>query len=358
MAAGDGTRFGAPKWNVQLGGKPLLQWSLQLLTRCAEIDSIVVVARATDCTAVQKLCSKFTKVTVTDGGDSRFASSAAGVAAAGNAELLLFHNVANPLLTADEVSTTITAARECGAAGVAHAVVSTLRSADGVVPRDGLWAMETPQVIAREIWQRGAAAMPAGAVPTDDLQLAEWAGVKPQICAASPRNHKITTPADLPAPTRHAVGIGADSHRFADDGELTLGGVQLADAPALRANSDGDAALHALCNALSSALGGHSFSAVADKLCAAGERDSAAYLQYFVDAVAARSATIEQISIAIEAERPRLEAHLPAMAARIAELCGVAQERVGITVTSGERLTAAGRGEGVVVQAVATIGFY
>ena len=70
------------------------------------------------------------------------------------------------------------------------------------------------------------------------------------------------------------VGIGQDSHQFSTEGTLILGGIAFPDTPKLLGNSDGDAILHALTNAISSAIGGGSLSTFSDNLCQQGRTDS------------------------------------------------------------------------------------
>lgn len=146
------------------------------------------------------------------------------------------------------------------------------------------------------------------------------------------------------------VGLGQDSHPFEPDGSakpLILGGVLFPGHPGLRANSDGDVVLHALFNALSQAIGGRSLGVYADPLCARGVTDSKAYLQVALDMVSRAGYTIGNVGVSIEAYRPRIEPMAEQMKESIAGLLGISADQVGITATSGEGLTAFGRGEGV-----------
>ena len=73
------------------------------------------------------------------------------------------------------------------------------------------------------------------------------------------------------------VGLGQDSHVFEPDDSikpLILGGVTFPGVPGLKANSDGDVVLHAIFNALSSAVGRRSLGIYADPICATGVTDS------------------------------------------------------------------------------------
>ena len=148
------------------------------------------------------------------------------------------------------------------------------------------------------------------------------------------------------------VGLGQDSHAFEPEGStkpLILGGVVFAGHPGLLANSDGDVVLHALFNALSQAIGKRSLGVYADPICQRGVADSREYLAVALDMVRQAGYTISNVGVSIEGRRPKIEPMSQTMKQNIARLLGVAGDQVGITATSGEGLTAFGRGEGIQV---------
>lgn len=154
------------------------------------------------------------------------------------------------------------------------------------------------------------------------------------------------------------TGLGQDSHAFMPDGStkpLILGGIVFAGYPGLQANSDGDVVLHSLFNALSSAIGGRSLGIYADPLCAQGITDSAVYLAVALDMVRRAGYTVGNVAISIEARRPKIEPMALEMKKCIAALLEVTADQVGITATSGEGLTAFGRGEGIQVFTIVTL---
>jgi 2-C-methyl-D-erythritol 2,4-cyclodiphosphate synthase len=154
------------------------------------------------------------------------------------------------------------------------------------------------------------------------------------------------------------IGLGQDSHAFEPEGTtkpLILGGVTFPGQPGLKANSDGDVVLHALFNALSSAIGKRSLGVYADPMCRQGISDSCAYLRVALDMVQQAGYTVNNVALTIEARRPRIEPVALEMQKSIARLLGVSEEMVGITATSGEGLTAFGRGEAIQVLAIASL---
>jgi len=150
--------------------------------------------------------------------------------------------------------------------------------------------------------------------------------------------------------------IGQDSHRFepeASTKSLMLGGIRINNIPGLEGNSDADVVLHALCNALSGLSGKNILGAVTDDMCNnRGITDSAEYVKAALATLGV--IRLQHLSISIEARRPHLSNYIDAMKSSVAALTGLAQHHVGITATSGEGLTAFGRGEGIQVFIIAS----
>lgn len=155
------------------------------------------------------------------------------------------------------------------------------------------------------------------------------------------------------------VGIGQDSHLFEKKKikPLVLGGVKISDNGGLQANSDGDVILHSICNALSSAVGGDSLGTWADNLCLKqGIKNSKKYVKYIFNRIKQNRYIIGNISIAVEAKRPHLSLEIINKIKRqISKLLEVKIGEVGITFTSGEGLTAFGRGEGIQVLTIVSL---
>jgi len=156
----------------------------------------------------------------------------------------------------------------------------------------------------------------------------------------------------------YASAIGQDSHRFSSDPErqkepgrvLILAGVVLADECPLAGNSDADVVLHALTNAVSGMTGRNVLGSRADELCLRqGIRDSAVYLREALTDLAAAGWSLTHISISLEGQRPRLMARTDSLRQNLAILTSLELQDIGLTATSGEGLTAFGRGEGIQV---------
>ena len=153
------------------------------------------------------------------------------------------------------------------------------------------------------------------------------------------------------------VGIGQDSHRFIRKSKkrLALGGVIIHDEKGLEGNSDGDVVLHAIFNALSQAVGKRSIGFYSDKMCREGIKDSREYLKLALKMVKEGGYRINNVGMMIEAKKPKIEPYVDDMKKSIAEILMITQDMVGITATSGEGLTAFGRGMGIQAFAIATV---
>lgn len=156
------------------------------------------------------------------------------------------------------------------------------------------------------------------------------------------------------------VGIGQDSHPFENSKSrkpLIMGGITIPNELGLHGNSDCDVILHALFNALSSAVGKESIGVYSDPMCLdQGIDDSSEYLKIALKMVAEAGFKVNNVSIAIEAKKPRFPTELTQkIRDNIGKLCGISPDCVGITATSGEDLTPFGRGEAIQVFAIISL---
>lgn len=152
------------------------------------------------------------------------------------------------------------------------------------------------------------------------------------------------------------AGIGYDSHRFTDSRPLILGGVTVPDAPGLAGHSDGDAVLHALCDALLGAAAmGSIGQAFPDTDPAFAGADSARLLSTVVGRLAADGYRVVNADVTVIAERPRIQPHAEAMRMRIAPLLGLTPAAVSVKGKTNEGMGWIGRGEGLATQAIVLI---
>lgn len=149
------------------------------------------------------------------------------------------------------------------------------------------------------------------------------------------------------------VGIGYDSHRFAEGRPLILGGVHVPDHPGLEGHSDGDAVAHALTDAL---LGACALGDIGQHFPDTDPRwkdaDSMGLLAASVRLIEERNYQVVNADVTILTESPRVAPQVDEMAERIAELLRVSRSCISIKGKTNEGMGWVGRGEGLAVMAV------
>lgn len=156
--------------------------------------------------------------------------------------------------------------------------------------------------------------------------------------------------------TDFRIGHGYDVHALGEGLPLVLGGVKIAHTKGCIAHSDGDVVIHALCDALlgAAALGDIGLHFPDTSADFAGI-DSKILLRRVVAMLRERGYEICNVDCTISMQRPKLRPHIDAMRAAMAEVMGVAVDRVSVKATTTERLGFEGREEGVSTSAVALI---
>lgn len=209
LAAGQGRRLGHDKSITAIAGRPVLAYGLEALLGIRDIEKVVVAVRA-DVQEEAKLWigknypNEAKRVEVIVGGKERQDSVWEGLdALGGGAEWTVVHDAARVLTTAGLIERVMAGAKRSGAAAAARKMSDTVREADGqgnvvrLLDREGLWRMETPQVVRGTILRQGLQkARAEGKMVTDCMAAAEMAGVKGILVEATEPNLKITLPSD------------------------------------------------------------------------------------------------------------------------------------------------------------------
>ena len=382
VAAGRGARLGAatPKQYLNCAGKPLLCHALEALASAHDFCAATVVIHPDDL-GLYEAALKFLSPAAASlfgppafGGASRQQSALAGLEAqrAAAPDIVLIHDGARIFPSRALVARAILAAERCDAAIPAIPLADTVKQVDGAgrvvasPDRASLRAVQTPQAFRFDlILEAHARALSEGVADlTDDGAVAAWAGHATHVFEGDPENAKVTTMQDfraaearlLDAASDVRVGQGFDVHAFAPGDCVWLGGVRIPHDRALAGHSDADVALHALADALYGALGegdigAHFPPSDPDWRAAA----SSIFLGHAAARARARGGIIAHLDATLICEAPKIGPHREAMRARIAEIAGVAIDRVGVKATTSEGLGFTGRREGIACLASATI---
>jgi 2-C-methyl-D-erythritol 4-phosphate cytidylyltransferase/2-C-methyl-D-erythritol 2,4-cyclodiphosphate synthase len=371
VASGRGQRFGGkrPKQWLPLAGRSVLRHCLERFCSHPRIGAVRAVIHPEDRELYDRAARGLDLIEPTQGGPSRQDSVRLGLEslAAAPPDLVLIHDGVRPLIDAGLIDRVLDGLAQHQAVLPALPVTDTLKRVAagrvlGTVERAGLYRAQTPQGFAYQAIL-AAHRMAAGAALTDDIAVAEAAGLAIATVAGDEANLKITEPADLARAElllsgclQTRTGLGFDVHRLGPGDGLTLMGVRLPDPLRLIGHSDADVGLHAVTDALLGTLGagdiGSHFPPGDPRWAGA---DSAVFLAHARGLIEAAGGRIEHVDATLICERPKIGPHRSAMVARLAGLLGLDLGRVSIKATTTERLGFTGRGEGIAAQAVATV---
>ena len=209
-AAGSGRRMGGvAKQFLEVNGKPLIWYSLNVLQQSVLIDRIVLAGPEAALGQLEEIVrqSKFSKVTgVVAGGEQRQDSVWNGICALppGHVDLIAVHDAARPLLTQAALEQVVTVASESEGAILALPCHDTIKVADsekritGTLDRNSIWFAQTPQVFPSAILLRAyELARSRNFIGTDEAALVEAAGGKVMLVPGPKENFKVTTEEDL-----------------------------------------------------------------------------------------------------------------------------------------------------------------
>lgn len=382
VAAGSGTRLGVvkngapqPKAFVELQGVPILEHALRGVFDATEATQVVVVAPRAQVATARSILKRVAASavgygSVVAGGDTRQVSVAAGLAAlADDVEVVLVHDAARALTPGVLIDRVVGAVRRGGTGVIPALPVSDTikRVDDGVVletvDRSDLVHVQTPQGFPRAALVDAYAA--ATREYTDDAAVFQAAGGSVRAVEGEARAFKITTPWDLrraeavlaESGLRSAsglrTGLGVDVHAYDDGQPLWLGGLYWPDEPGLAGHSDGDAVIHAICDALLSAAG------LGDMGTRFGTSDprfkgakSEVFLRETLNLVTGAGFTVGNVTVQVVGERPRLAPRRSEVESRLTALVGAP---VSVSATTSDGLGFTGRGEGVTALATALL---
>ena len=376
VAAGRGTRMGdglAKQWR-QLGGRPVVAQTIAAF-RAAGLSRFVLVILPDDAEHAATL-----GLPVVFGGETRTQSVRAALErlASDPPATVLIHDAARPLVEPPLIQAVIAALGDHLAAAPAVPVTDALwRGADGFVTgtqnRDGLFRAQTPQGFRFAPILEAHRAYVGDAA--DDVAIARAAGLDVWITSGSEDNLKLTYPVDFERAERimnkhltpksqtikgHAMDIrtgnGFDVHAFTEGDHLWLCGVRIDHERGLLGHSDADVGMHALTDALYGALAegdiGRHFPPSDPRWKGA---ESHVFLTHAAELVRDRGYAISNVDVTLICERPKVGPHATAMRARLAEIMGIAADRVSVKATTSERLGFTGREEGIAALATATL---
>lgn len=210
VAGGVGSRMGSeiPKQFIEVLGKPIISYTINAVSLCSDIDSIIIVTLPEYIVYCKDVVDEFGfgKVKkIVCGGATRTESVYNGLKELDDdCEIVVIHDGVRPLIDAQTISKSISAAMDFGASAVGVKMKDTIKIADAsafieaTADREKLWQIQTPQTFKRElICSLHEEASQKDVSVTDDCSLAELAGHKIKIIEGKYENIKITSPQDI-----------------------------------------------------------------------------------------------------------------------------------------------------------------
>lgn len=208
VAAGTGSRFGSerPKQFLEIFGKPIIRYSMERFNEASSVDAIIVVVSGNELDDFRMLSAEFgigKLRSVVAGGATRAESVANGLKAIDReTQIVAIHDGARPLVSVNEIESTISAAASVGAACLTAPLNDTIKHVDGstiigTADRRSLRRALTPQAFRLEILQRAMIGADLTDAVTDECFLVERLGHQIASVLGSTKNIKITHPEDL-----------------------------------------------------------------------------------------------------------------------------------------------------------------
>ncbi|OFW44195.1 MAG: hypothetical protein A3J29_08140 [Acidobacteria bacterium RIFCSPLOWO2_12_FULL_67_14b] len=381
-AGGRGARLGAdrPKQFLEIGGRSILELSLQAIAGSDLIDEIVVAVPEDHLAATAAALAKQSPkpLTFVAGGRRRQDSVAHAFARTSpGAGMIVIHDAARPFVTQAVIARTIAAAEVHGAAIAAIPVRDTVKQVGDAIggsrpirttiARDTVFLAQTPQAFQRHVLAR---ALESGnnMDATDEAMLVERLGLPVHVVEGDTRNIKVTTPEDLieaqdravgRGPGLIRVGTGYDLHCLASGRPLILAGVHIPFELGLAGHSDADIVCHAVTDAiLGAAAAGDIGRLFPDTDPTWQGADSIALLKGAMARITSLGYRVSNVDVTVIAQRPKLLPHIEAMRANLAAALQVEVQATSVKGKTNEGVDSMGRGESMACHAVALLERY
>lgn len=372
LASGKSERFGQNKMLFPIDGEPIVLKSVKAFDDSTKIDEIVVCMPKDERNEFKEILSSIkTPVVFAEGGADRHESTVNGLRKA-MGDIVLIHDGARCFVT-KELIENIVKTYEIG-----FGVIPVIPSSDSLVNvqdgteylhRENIKCVQTPQAFERakllEIYEslsnngfdlsrftdNGAVWQTKYPIKTIDGDISNKKITYQSDCNALSCNaNKAISPIEISINEEYSlsVGNGFDMHELVENRPLILGGINVPHEKGLLGVSDADVVLHALMDALLSSLSlpdiGHRFPPEDEKYKGA---DSTKLLANVLSELKEKGATVENASITILAQKPRLSPFIPQIKQNLSSLLGIPEQKIGLSATTTEGLGLVGREEGI-----------
>ena len=374
LCAGSGTRtkLNYNKILYKIMGKPLYQYSLDLLLNIKEVNKIILVVSKQDFDYFKNIIND-DRIKIIIGGDERWDSVYNGLLNC-DSDICIIHDGARPFIKEEYVLDVYNNAKVYNASTVGVKVKDTIKVVDkdliiDTLDRSKLYQVQTPQAVNRKMMLDGLKRLKDDNINIyDDVMVFEKIyNEYPRIVYSDYDNIKITTEEDLEYANflmhkklgkemnmnYYRLGHSNDIHRLVEGRKLILGGIEIDYPKGLLGHSDGDAVLHAVSEAILGALGlgdiGMHFPDTDDKYL---NMDSSYFVLETYKKMTEMGYIINNIDIIIFLEKPNMSKYKALIKENIATLLHTNKENVNVKATRKEGLGFIGRGEAIEAECV------
>lgn len=342
LAGGSGQRMGSDKLLLGVGEDLMLSRAVQPFVGRKDVNNIILVLRKDIFDIGNAVAQRFSgqSFLFVEGGGTRSLSVRNGLKKV-TAEGVLIHDGARPFVTAAIIDEVVSSVIQYGSGVPAIPITDSIRAIQdgaicGTADREGFVSVQTPQGFVAQDIKRAFDLCGNELQHTDESALyVQYIG-NPKVTKGADKNIKITTLGNYIG-LNAKVGIGYDIHKLVPFRPLVLGGIQIDYDKGCLAHSDGDAVIHALIDALLSAIGeldiGTRF---ADTDPKNRDIDSTLLLSDVMDLYKQSNFKPSNVSIIIIADKPKLADYIPLMKIKLSNILGISGSLIGISAKTTE----------------------
>lgn len=363
VAAGKSSRMGINKMALTLGHETTLQRTLEAFLGVMGINKIILSINNETRHLANSLVveHKTQNICIVEGGSCR-EESVYNALKRVESQGVLIHDGARPFVSKKLISKVIDVVKEKGSCIPAIKLSDSIRRVEGeniisTVNRDKYVAVQTPQgFLSEDILFSFQALLSSGKKLeqyTDESEIYLEFFKDPWYIEGEKRNSKLTDENDIFG-TSAKIGSGYDIHLLTKGKKLVICGIEIENDYGCLAHSDGDVAIHALIDALLSAVGELDIgSHFPDSDIKYSGIDSTIMLSEVMGIVNKKNFKVNNVSIVINLEKPRLADYIPIMRVKLSNLLSLPYSDISISAKTGEGL--GDIGQGLAIAAYATI---
>lgn len=360
---GERCNLGYNKLAFDIGGLSVLEKTVSCFYH-KDVDKIIISYNKNDMEWIKSLPLPDNALLCL-GGETR-SQSISNALELVNSDYVIIHDGARPFLPKQSLIDGMNDALQYGTSVLYAPSVDSLRilsdKASQPIDRSSIVRIQTPQIFKTEEIKKAYSLAGKSASFTDDATLyEEYIKKSVHLTKGSESNIKITTHEDCKRALGSdlLIGNGWDTHRLDFGRDLILGGIKIPHDKGLVAHSDGDVLIHAIMDAILSAMHerdiGVLFPDTDDKY---KNISSVKLLEDVLSLVKSKGLAVKSVSAVVMAQKPKLSPHIPTIQQNLANIIGIDENCVSVSATTTEKLGMTGREEGISVSSVAVLYFY